>query len=51
MMDGQQCLALHHRRRFSRQRGSISLDGNILLMLFIIRINDGLRNLIKGLRA
>lgn len=29
MMDGQQCLALHHRRRFSRQRGSISLDGNI----------------------
>ena len=29
MMDGQQCLALHHRRRFSRQRGSISLDGNL----------------------
>lgn len=27
IMDGQQCLALHHRRRFSRQRGSISLDG------------------------
>jgi hypothetical protein len=48
MMDGQQCLALHHRRRFSRQRGSISLDGNILLMLlFITRVNDGIRNLIK----
>lgn len=25
--DGGPCLALHHRRRFSRQRGSISLDG------------------------
>ena len=23
-----QCLALHQRRRFGRQRGSISLDGN-----------------------
>lgn len=28
LIDGQQCLALHHRRRFGRQRGSISLDGN-----------------------
>ena len=25
--DGAPSLALHHRRRFSRQRGSISLDG------------------------
>ncbi|XP_046437357.1 potassium voltage-gated channel subfamily H member 6-like isoform X3 [Daphnia pulex] len=31
MMDGQQCLALHHRRRFSRQRGSISLDESVLI--------------------
>lgn len=31
--DGQQCLALHHRRRFSRQRGSISLDGIVCLLI------------------
>lgn len=31
--EGQQCLALHHRRRFSRQRGSISLDGSVRLQL------------------
>lgn len=46
LIDAGQCLALHQRRRFGRQRGSISLDGNLpdahrrLISLFHVAISQ-----------